>query len=295
MSNGYYTLNNITTYSDLPYQNKYAFVTLSCQCEMRGGSSNCCQGPRANLNVQGINSDDPDSMDLQLQYYIADICALTMETIGDENVLPPTGEEGIFDEEEDTVDPSPSSSTSGNNLFADDYTVARQPSSVSPSKKPTFKPVTNSPTTKEPTSKPITNSPTFQPTGSLSPSNAPTLSGSPTDTPTHTSLPTSSPTITMKPSASPSESPSVVLITGIVDNPGRGGFDTRNDDETNSGGLSSWAITGIVLASLAVLVLIMYVLMPTKKNDEDDEEDVGCGENDEDLEQTSNEEAITTI
>jgi len=85
MSNGYYTLNNITTYTDLPYQNKYAFVTLSCQCEMRGGSSNCCQGPRANLNVQGINSDDPDSMDIQLQYYIT----LTMETIGDD-ILPPT-------------------------------------------------------------------------------------------------------------------------------------------------------------------------------------------------------------
>jgi len=165
-------------------------------------------------------------------------------------------------------------------LFADDYTVARQPSSDSPSKMPT--------------SKPITNSPTYQPTGSVSPSNAPTLSESPTDNPTLTLIPTSSPTITMKPSASPSESPSVVLITGIVDNPGRGGFDnTRNDDETTAGGLSSWAITGIVLASLAVLALIMYVRMPTKKNDEDDEEDVGGGENDEDPEQMSNEEAIT--
>ena len=87
MSNGYFTLNNITSYDDLPMVNKFAFVTLSCQCTQFGGRDNCCQGPRANLNVQGINTTDPDSMDEQLRDYIIDICKTTIDAIGEDNVL----------------------------------------------------------------------------------------------------------------------------------------------------------------------------------------------------------------
>jgi len=87
MSNGYFTLNNITSYDDLPIVNKFAFVTLSCQCSQFGGRDNCCQGPRANLNVQGINTTDVDSMNDQLKDYIIDICKTTIDAIGPENVL----------------------------------------------------------------------------------------------------------------------------------------------------------------------------------------------------------------
>jgi len=87
MSNGYFTLNNITSYDDLPMVNKFAFVTLSCQCTQFGGRDNCCQGPRANLNVQGINTTDVDSMTEQLKDYIIDICKTTIDAIGPENVL----------------------------------------------------------------------------------------------------------------------------------------------------------------------------------------------------------------
>jgi len=87
MSNGYFTLNNITSYDDLPMVNKFAFVTLSCQCSQFGGRDNCCQGPRANLNVQGINTTYVDSMNDQLVDYIIDICKTTIDAIGPENVL----------------------------------------------------------------------------------------------------------------------------------------------------------------------------------------------------------------
>ena len=87
MSNGWFTLNNITSYDGLPLVNKFAFVTLSCQCTQFGGRDNCCQGPRANLNVQGINTTDVDSMDEQLRDYIVDICKTTIDAIGEDNML----------------------------------------------------------------------------------------------------------------------------------------------------------------------------------------------------------------
>eukprot|EP00579_Thalassiosira_antarctica_P008175 CAMPEP_0201902776 /NCGR_PEP_ID=MMETSP0902-20130614/55129_1 /ASSEMBLY_ACC=CAM_ASM_000551 /TAXON_ID=420261 /ORGANISM="Thalassiosira antarctica, Strain CCMP982" /LENGTH=500 /DNA_ID=CAMNT_0048436793 /DNA_START=203 /DNA_END=1705 /DNA_ORIENTATION=+ len=89
MSNGYYSFNNMTTYSDLPMMNKFGFVTLTCQCHSLGGRGNCCQGNRAKLDVSGI--DDPSTLSTQMQEYFLDICSVTSKSIGD-NKLPPTGE-----------------------------------------------------------------------------------------------------------------------------------------------------------------------------------------------------------
>ena len=90
MSNGYYSSINVTSYNEMPMDNKFSFVTLSCQCHAFGGSGNCCQGPRANINVAGI--DDPETMSEQLTQYISDICETTIDAIGVENILPPSGE-----------------------------------------------------------------------------------------------------------------------------------------------------------------------------------------------------------
>ena len=92
MSNGYYTSNGITTYSDLPWTNKYGFVTLSCQCHQRGDPRpNCCEGNRAHLDMSGLDAQNPTNMDESTWDYVADICRVTKDSIGD-NVLPPTGE-----------------------------------------------------------------------------------------------------------------------------------------------------------------------------------------------------------
>lgn len=91
MSNGYYTVNNMTSYGDLPFENKFGFVTLACQCHSQGGKGNCCQGDRAKLDVTGIDENDPDSMPAQLRVYVKDICSTTSSAVGD-NKLPPTGE-----------------------------------------------------------------------------------------------------------------------------------------------------------------------------------------------------------
>ena len=91
MSNGYYSFNNIKDYSGLDIKNKFAFVTLACLCHAFGGSGNCCQGRRANLDVSGIDAENPASMNPTLMGYINDICKTTSDAIG-ENVLPPTGE-----------------------------------------------------------------------------------------------------------------------------------------------------------------------------------------------------------
>ena len=92
LSNGYYSTNKMKTYDDLPMQNKFAFVTLACQCEYFGGKANCCQGTRAALAVDGLDPDDPSSMTEQLQEYVTDICATTLSAIGEENILPPPAE-----------------------------------------------------------------------------------------------------------------------------------------------------------------------------------------------------------
>lgn len=89
LSNGYYSTNKMKTYNDLPMENKFAFVTLACQCEYFGGKANCCQGTRAALVVDGLDPEDPSSMTEQLQEYVTDICATTLSAIGEENILPP--------------------------------------------------------------------------------------------------------------------------------------------------------------------------------------------------------------
>ena len=90
-SNSYYASQNITEYDELPLTNKFAFVTLSCQCHAHGGSGNCCQGPRAYITLTGI-TDESDTWSDSLTEYIADTCSTTMDAIGVENILPPSGE-----------------------------------------------------------------------------------------------------------------------------------------------------------------------------------------------------------
>ncbi|KAL7551831.1 hypothetical protein ACHAWF_015025 [Thalassiosira exigua] len=92
MSNGYFTFNNVTDYSGLPYPNKFGFVTLSCQCTAFGGSGNCCQGQRAMIDVQGIEDRRNIYRDEGLRMYVADVCAVTVDAIGEEQMLPETGE-----------------------------------------------------------------------------------------------------------------------------------------------------------------------------------------------------------
>lgn len=92
LSNGYFSANKMRTYDDLPVENKFAFVTLACQCEYFGGAANCCQGARAKLPVGGLDPEDPSSMNEQLQNYVTDICATTLSAIGEENILPPPAE-----------------------------------------------------------------------------------------------------------------------------------------------------------------------------------------------------------
>lgn len=92
MSNGYFSTNNMMDYAALPMQNKFAFVTLSCQCQAFGGKSNCCQGLRARIRVDGIDPTNPESMNEQLQQYVSDICSTTVDAIGEENILPPLAE-----------------------------------------------------------------------------------------------------------------------------------------------------------------------------------------------------------
>lgn len=89
LSNGYYTSQNMTSYSDLSLLLKFGFVTLSCQCKLQGGNEDCCQGNRARLDVTGI--DDPDNMSYELHAFVDDICSVTFDGIGD-NIMEPTGE-----------------------------------------------------------------------------------------------------------------------------------------------------------------------------------------------------------
>jgi hypothetical protein len=92
MSNGFFSTNNMRDYAALPMQNKFAFVTLSCQCHAFGGKSNCCQGLRARIRVDGVDPTNPESMNEQLQQYVSDICSTTVDAIGEENILPPLAE-----------------------------------------------------------------------------------------------------------------------------------------------------------------------------------------------------------
>lgn len=133
MSNGHYSSINVTSYSEMPMDNKFSFVTLSCQCHAFGGAGNCCQGPRANINVAGI--DDPETMSEQLTQYISDICETTIDAIGVENILPPTGE-GSWTPRP-TTSPTVSSAPSVSSMPSDGPTMSSAPTvSSAPSMKP---------------------------------------------------------------------------------------------------------------------------------------------------------------
>jgi len=137
MSNGYYSFNNMTKYSDLPMTNKFGFVTLSCQCHAFGGRGNCCQGDRAKLDVTGI--DDPESMSTQMKEFVKDICTITSDSIGD-NKLPPTGE--LPTTARPTTSVSPSEAPSTDSLSK---SPTRAPTTVASTEAPTASPEQNIP------------------------------------------------------------------------------------------------------------------------------------------------------
>ena len=55
MSNGYYTSNDIITYSDLPNINKIVFMMMACQCADINERTDCCKDGNAHLDVSGID------------------------------------------------------------------------------------------------------------------------------------------------------------------------------------------------------------------------------------------------
>eukprot|EP00578_Thalassiosira_sp_NH16_P023424 CAMPEP_0181099608 /NCGR_PEP_ID=MMETSP1071-20121207/12750_1 /TAXON_ID=35127 /ORGANISM="Thalassiosira sp., Strain NH16" /LENGTH=568 /DNA_ID=CAMNT_0023182281 /DNA_START=94 /DNA_END=1800 /DNA_ORIENTATION=- len=176
MSNGYFTFHNYTEYSDLPMQNKFAYVTLSCRCQEFGGMGNCCQGDRAKIDVLGIidSGEGFDTVDEQLRAYVADVCTMTRDAIGEENMLPPTGE-GVPESRGPTMAP----------------TASYGPSVVST----------------------YSAAPTGRPSFSSGPSSAPSSSPSSGPSSTLSSGPSSTPTAIV--SASPSTVPSVISLLPI--------------------------------------------------------------------------------
>ena len=94
-SNGYYTKNNMTNFSDLPEENQHVFITIACGCGPKGESDNCCQMDRAHIDVSGLFSTDgyPKDITNELREVLWDICSTTRDAIG-ENVLPPSNEGG---------------------------------------------------------------------------------------------------------------------------------------------------------------------------------------------------------
>ena len=122
MSNGYYSVvGDVTSYDDLPMNNKFGFVTLSCQCAQFGGRGNCCQGDRAKLDVKPIvdaanDRAGPGRVSEQMRAYVEDICRTTRESIGD-NVLP----------DPRPTDGPPTGSPSGEATADDDGTPAPAP------------------------------------------------------------------------------------------------------------------------------------------------------------------------
>ena len=133
MSNGYFTTNGMTDYSSLPQENKFTFVTLSCQCIANGGLNNCCQGENAKIDVGGIDAESPESMSEELQSYVSDICSSTLEAIGEENILPPTGEEDPESEEGDDEDEEETAPTTTTTAEGEETTSASSASSTSTS------------------------------------------------------------------------------------------------------------------------------------------------------------------
>jgi len=150
LSNSYYASINVTEYSELPYTNKFAFVTLSCQCSAFGGASNCCQMQRANINVQGIDEPSETWSD-EFTQYIADICSTTLDAIGEENILPPSGE-GSWTQKP-TGSPTMSANPTQSNVPSMEPTASSAPS--------------------------LSALPSFSPTSSTAPSDSPTVSSAP--------------------------------------------------------------------------------------------------------------------
>jgi len=265
MSNGYYTQNNLSDYSDLTMQNKFAFVTLSCQCKAFGvgGASNCCQGDRANINVQGINIDDPNSMSTQLQDYIADICSTTTDAIGEENILPPTGEEPV--QLPPTVSPSdrPTSSVSptGTSISTptiDSSSPVADPSPNVPTRRPTD--TSESPNVKPPTIDSSSKSPSVGVNMTKSPNGSSSISPSSGMTTTSTLSPTNKSTSkSMRPSIERQfEAPQA---TSIVDK------SETEKDVSESNELSAGAIAGIIIAVVVLPLLIVYITCKKTRNE----------------------------
>lgn len=90
MSNSYFSSSNYTTYDALPTEVKYSFVTLSCQCQLRGEGEDCCLASNAVLDSTGSDPDGPPPSEEQ-EAYLNDVCITTAGAIGD-NVAPGTGE-----------------------------------------------------------------------------------------------------------------------------------------------------------------------------------------------------------
>ena len=83
MSNGYYTANDITTYSDLPNINKVVFMMMACQCADINESTDCCKDGKAHLDVSGLDIETPENMSDETNQYLSDICSTALYAIGD--------------------------------------------------------------------------------------------------------------------------------------------------------------------------------------------------------------------
>jgi len=89
MSNQWFSENDIFSYIALPYDMKFAFVTLACQCKHLGGGKDCCLNERAELNVDGAKGQDVSQAQTE---YLNDICSLTYATIGSDRINPSPGD-----------------------------------------------------------------------------------------------------------------------------------------------------------------------------------------------------------
>ncbi len=89
MSNQWFSDSGIKGYTDLPFDMKFAFVTLACQCKSLGGGEDCCQGDNAELNVDGANGQEVSQAQRD---YLNDICSLTFSTIGLDRLNPTAGD-----------------------------------------------------------------------------------------------------------------------------------------------------------------------------------------------------------
>jgi hypothetical protein len=76
---GYLADNDITSFDDLSSPLKFAWITLSCQCEAMGGANNCCQADRAKLFVEGA---DGEPVSEEQTKFLNDVCKTAIETLG---------------------------------------------------------------------------------------------------------------------------------------------------------------------------------------------------------------------